>query len=159
MVETIAGLAVLLIVMGILALFFGPLFVGLPALTEKNRSHAEMASLQELLVRIGDELELPWWLPQSTFEVTATSVVIHDLSKKYTLHDDAQPDLLTIQVREKVMTIVWKGLSYQFHPPGSVGITVIFNDDKRITGIELQLADGTDNTTLELPLSAVPLSG
>lgn len=155
MVETVAGLAVLLVLFSVVAVFGGPVLVGLPSQAERQRSMVEIAQLQALLCRIGAELEIPYWWPEDAVELSGGHLAVRERSKDHTSHPQESPDLLTIDAGADAIDLRWKGIVYRYGLKAK--LAPIPGERRAIAAVEFAV-EGWDGAAPVLPFQSLPLA-
>ena len=79
LIETVVGLALILIVLGIFTLYLLPLMQRVPQLNNALRNELAVEQLQSMALRIGNELIIPAWWPESYRESTQDKLTLHDI--------------------------------------------------------------------------------
>ena len=159
LVETMAGLAVLVVLLIAIAVFSGPLFFQLPSFGNSVRTSAQVAELQNLLLRVGGQTHVPWWWPDAAVEITADTLSVHDLSGLNTTKNNDKPDLLKLVWIDGSLKIEMTSQSYDFQLDGPVSFTALRNDDGRLRGAQVTVGEGERAYVLLLPLFSAPLAG
>jgi type II secretory pathway pseudopilin PulG len=139
LVETVAGLLVLVIALGLTMMFLAPLASGAPKLQDRLARTAALAQLQLACLRMGDGLALPpWWTGDCVVESPGLVRVL-DIGSRHTTGENPRPDLLRVAAGGGLLSLTTPTRHFAVPVSGTVGIRLERDAGGRPMGIRISL--------------------
>lgn len=152
LIETVVGLALILMVLGIFTLYLLPLMLRIPQLNTALRAELAVEQLQNMSLRISNELSIPAWWPESYRENSKSQVKLHDIGYLYTTKQETRPDLLAIEIKENTISLSWQKTTFNYVFDQECSLELIENDQKQLIAIKIIIPAKPEPFTVSLPI-------
>jgi hypothetical protein len=153
LVETVAGLLVMALVLGVMVLFLVTLATGAPSARDRLLAAVQAAQLQESCTLLGRELEIPPWWTDECLEEVPGLIRVKDLGYLHTAREAERPDLLRAELAGDSLVLASPKRRMVFRFSSAPTIRLERDSDGRAVGISLSVPSGAGDYPVLLGFS------